>query len=301
MSSDVSRTEHQLSDSELSDSTEPELDSAFVFAFERVDEHLAPGQRWSTWLDLERGARGPEPRPDWLVTEDSAIDTDLGVLKTGKEADVFLLERAVAAIGDKPARSCIVAAKRYRTEDHRSFHRSASYVEGRRTRNSRDSRAMAKKTSHGRSVAAGGWAYAEWEALGRLWTAGVPVPYPIQVDGTELLMEFIDDGDGGAAPRLAQVRPRGALLDSYFEQVRHGMRELARAGLAHGDLSPYNVLAQGERIVMIDLPQVVDIVGNPQGMDFLLRDCRNMAAWFTARGLAVDEQELFADLLSMAF
>jgi RIO kinase 1 len=45
----------------------------------------------------------------------------------------------------------------------------------------------------------------------------------------------------------------------------------------------------------------VDIVGNPQGMDFLLRDCHNMCAWFVARGLEVDEQELFADLLAQVF
>jgi RIO kinase 1 len=277
----------------------PDSAGAYVFSFHAINEELGPDQRWSTWLDVERGSRGPEPRPSWVVTEQAAIDTELGVLKTGKEADVFLLERAVEAIGDTPAKSSLLAAKRYRTEEHRSFHRSTAYVEGRRTRNSRDSRAMAKKTAHGRSVAAGQWAYAEWDALNRLWKAGVPVPYPVQVDGTELLMEFIDDGEGGAAPRLAQVRPPKQLLDQYFEQLRDGMRELARAGLAHGDLSPYNVLAQGERIVLIDLPQVVDILGNPKGMDFLMRDCHNMATWFTGRGLAVDEQELFADLLSM--
>jgi RIO kinase 1 len=310
MSSDVFRTNEQseqFTDLEsrwaqlTSDETEPDPADAFVFRFQEVDELLGPDQRWSTWLDVERGSRGPDPRPDWVVTEQAAIDTELGILKTGKEADVFLVERAVEAIGDNPARSSLLAAKRYRGEEHRSFHRSTSYVEGRRTRNSRDSRAMAKKTSHGRTVAAGQWAYAEWDALCRLWTAGVPVPYPVQVDGTELLMEFIDDGEGGAAPRLAQVRPGHDLLASYFEQVRDGMRELARAGLAHGDLSPYNVLAQGDRIVLIDLPQVVDIVGNPKGMEFLLRDCHNMAAWFTNRGLETDEQELFADLLTMVF
>ncbi|WP_020387782.1 serine protein kinase RIO [Kribbella catacumbae] len=311
MSSDVFRTDHQSTDLDdrwaalTSDESQPDVADAFVFHFSEVEEELDPDQRWSTWLDVERGSRGPhsvtQPRPDWVVTEQAAIDTELGILKTGKEADVFLLERAVQQIGDNPARRSLLAAKRYRSEEHRSFHRSTSYVEGRRTRNSRDSRAMAKKTSHGRSVAAGQWAYAEWDALCRLWKAGVPVPYPVQVDGTELLMEFIDDGDGGAAPRLAQVRPKPELLGSYFEQLRDGMRELARAGLAHGDLSPYNVLAQGDRIVMIDLPQVVDIVGNPKGMDFLLRDCHNMCAWFTSRGLEVDEQELFADLLTMVF
>jgi RIO kinase 1 len=285
LSSDVVRTESDL----------------FEFSFQQVEESLAPNQRWSTWLDVERGSRGPEPRPSWVVTAQAAIDTELGVLKTGKEADVFLIERAVDAIGDAPAQSSLLAAKRYRTEEHRSFHRSTAYVEGRRTRNSRDSRAMAKKTQHGRSVASGQWAYAEWDALNRLWKAGVPVPYPVQIDGTELLMEFIDDGEGGAAPRLAQVRPSKQLLGEYFEQLRGAMRELARAGLAHGDLSPYNVLAQGERIVMIDLPQVIDVVGNPKGMEFLLRDCHNMASYFTSRGLEIDEQELFADLLSMVF
>lgn len=304
-------SEYELSDtsSELhvrrpdfaGDESGPDSADAYVFPFHAIDEELGPGQRWSTWLDVERGCRGPEPRPSWVVTEQAAIDTELGVLKTGKEADVFLLERAVDAIGETPAKSSLLAAKRYRAEEHRSFHRSTAYVEGRRTRNSRDSRAMAKKTAHGRGVAAGQWAHAEWDALNRLWKAGVPVPYPVQVDGTELLMEFIDDGEGGAAPRLAQVRPAKELLGEYFEQLREGMRELARAGLTHGDLSPYNVLAQGERIVLIDLPQVVDIVGNPKGMDFLMRDCHTMATWFAGRGLEVDEQELFADLLSMVF
>ncbi|MFI5736501.1 serine protein kinase RIO [Kribbella sp. NPDC051587] len=291
MSSDVFRSESELFTAS----------DQYSFEFQQVDETLARNQRWTTWLDVERGSRGPEPRPSWVVTAQAAIDTELGVLKTGKEADVFLIERAVEAIGDAPAQSSLLAAKRYRTEEHRSFHRSTSYVEGRRTRNSRDSRAMAKKTQHGRSVAAGQWAGAEWGALNQLWKAGVPVPYPVQIDGTELLMEFIDDGEGGAAPRLAQVRPSKELLGAYFEQLRNAMRELARAGLAHGDLSPYNVLAQGERIVMIDLPQVIDVVGNPKGMEFLLRDCHNMATYFTSRGLEIDEQELFADLLSMVF
>ncbi len=272
----------------------------FTFDFVELDGP-GEGQRWTTWLDVERGSRGPhsptQPRPDWVVTEQAAIDTELGVLKTGKEADVFLLERAVPG-----GRGVLMAAKRYRSEEHRTFHRSASYTEGRRTRNTRDTRALAKKTAHGRAVAAGQWAYAEWDAMCRLWSAGVPVPYPVQIDGTEILMEFIDDPDSdGAAPRLAQVRPGRELLASYFDQIRDAMAELARAGLAHGDLSPYNILAQGNRIVLIDLPQVVDLVGNPQGIDILMRDCHNVCAWFNARGLDIDEHELFGELLAQVF
>ena len=58
------------------------------------DEPDDDRQRWSTWFDVDPLCRGPEPRPDWVVTSHGAIDTELGILKTGKEADVFLLERA---------------------------------------------------------------------------------------------------------------------------------------------------------------------------------------------------------------
>ena len=69
------------------------LTPSFVFDFNEYDD-LDDGQRWSTWHDVEPLSRGPEPRPDWVVTSQGAIDTELGILKTGKEADVFLLERA---------------------------------------------------------------------------------------------------------------------------------------------------------------------------------------------------------------
>jgi RIO kinase 1 len=92
-----------------------------------------------------------------------------------------------------------MAAKRYRSAEHRAFRRSAVYTEGRRVRDSREMRAMTKGTSHGRAVAAGQWAVAEWQALHSLWSAGVPVPYPVQIDGTEILMEYVSV-DGAALP-----------------------------------------------------------------------------------------------------
>ena len=65
----------------------------FTFDFHALDdpdEH----QRWSTWRQVQPLCRGPKPRPSWVVTDQGAIDSELGVLKTGKEADVFLLQRA---------------------------------------------------------------------------------------------------------------------------------------------------------------------------------------------------------------
>ena len=97
---------------------------AYPFTYSPVADDLGPGQRWSTWDDIGILA-GPEPWPDWVITESAAVDTELGVLKTGKEADVFLLERAT------PDRSVVLAAKRYRSTQHRLFHRDAGYTEGR--------------------------------------------------------------------------------------------------------------------------------------------------------------------------
>ncbi|WP_309647222.1 RIO1 family regulatory kinase/ATPase [Nocardioides sp.] len=283
--------------SQPSSSPDDTPDRSFTFDFTVYDDLDDPAQRWSTWLSVEPLCRGPEPRPDWLVTSQGAIDTDLGILKTGKEGDVFLLERADPL---DPERSVVMAAKRYRGEEHRSFHRSSAYTEGRRTRNTRDARALAKKSAHGRAVAAGQWAWAEWQALVRLHEIGVPVPYPVQIDGTEILMEWVQV-DGETAPRLAQTRPDRELLESYWAQLVDTLTTLVRHGIVHGDLSPYNMLAAGDRLVVIDLPQVVDLVANPAGMDFLLRDCTNVATWFRSRGLEVDEQELFGELMARAF
>jgi RIO kinase 1 len=277
------------------------LDPSFTFDFVVLedDDFAQTGSRWSTWLAVEPLCRGPEPRPDWVVTSQAAVDTELGILKTGKEADAFLLERAVPG-SDVIGENVVMVAKRYRGEDHRTFHRSSSYTEGRRTRNTRDMRAMASKSAYGRSVAAGQWAHAEWKALVRCHELGLPVPYPVQVDGTEILMEWIQV-DGETAPRLAQTRPSPELLASYFDQLRDVLVTLTEQGLVHGDLSPYNVLAAGDRLVVIDLPQMVDLVANPAGADFLLRDCTNVCRWFAARGLDVDEHALFGELMAVAF
>jgi len=242
------------------------------------DAGPATGDRWSTW---ETGQHGPAPFPDWLVTDLAAVDTELGVLKTGKEADVHLVQRAVPGT----SRSCLLAAKRYRTAEHRMFHRDASYLEGRRVRRSRETRAMARRTAFGRDLLAGQWVAAEFTALSRLWRLGAPVPYPVQLHGTELLLEYLDEADGQAAPRLAQLRPEPAQLRALWNQLVDALLILVGDGLAHGDLSPFNLLVHRGRLVLIDLPQAVDIVANPQGREFLARDVQIVTEWFTARGL----------------
>ncbi|CAN5373342.1 RIO kinase 1 [soil metagenome] len=271
----------------------PHLPTALTFST------VEPGddQRWSTWPAITPSQRGPEPWPDWVITSAGAIDTELGVVKTGKEADLYLIERAMP---EEPLRRTVLAAKRYRTTDHRDFHRSSEYQEGRRTRRSRDARALEKGSAYGRALAADHWAFAEFDALSLMYERGAPVPYPVQVDGTELLMEFIGHGTV-AAPRLAASRDNPAELASLLEQVIEAMRLFARAGYAHGDMSPFNLLVHDGRIVVIDLPQIVDAIANPNGIGLLHRDCVNIAEWFTRKRVDVDAEQLFTELLAELF
>ncbi len=253
------------------------------------------GDRWSTW---DGALHGPQPRPDWIRTEHGAVDTELGMLKTGKEADVFLVRRALPGTDQVS----MIAAKRYRDGDHRLFHRDAGYLEGRRVRRSREMRAMTNRTAFGKELIAGQWAAAEFGALSRLWQVGqeggtISVPYPVQLIGTELMLEFIGDWETGeAAPRLAQVRTDRDGLEDLWRQMTEALSVLARTQIAHGDLSPYNTLVHRGRLVIIDMPQIVDLIANPQGAQFLARDVRNVASWFTARGLAVDTDALIERL-----
>jgi RIO kinase 1 len=266
--------------------------------FDRADG-LPAGERWSSWDQPDAGARGPRPYPRWLVTELAATDVELGILKTGKEADVFLMRRGVPGTD----RSCLLAAKRYRAAEHRMFHRDSAYLEGRRVRESRINRAMANRTRAGREMIAEQWVNAEFAALCQLFAVGVPVPYPVQVLGTELLLEFVGDADGTAAPRLAETRPDSSELQSLWEQLLQALLTMAGLGLAHGDLSAFNLLVHDGRLIMIDLPQVVDVIANPGGAQFLERDAANVARWFTARGLTggtVAPAELAAALIGEA-
>ncbi|MGR6921413.1 serine protein kinase RIO [[Actinomadura] parvosata] len=248
------------------------------------------GDRWSTWDQSTPTEKGPRPHPGWLVTELAAVDTELGILKTGKEADVHLISRGVPGTD----RVCLLAAKRYRSAEHRLFHRDAGYLEGRRTRDDRMNRAMAGRTAFGKQAIAGQWAVAEFSALCRLYELGVPVPYPVQIVGTEILQEFIGTADGYAAPRLAQVTEG---LDDLWEQLVSAMVTLAREGLAHGDLSPYNLLVRDGRLVVIDLPQIVDVIAHPTGPSFLDRDARNVATWFAAKGVRTADPDALTALL----
>ena len=204
------------------------------------------------------------------LVRDGFIDEVIRPLKSGKEADVYV----VLSEGE------IRCAKVYKTANQRGFHKQALYQEGRKVRNSRQARAMEKGTQYGRQQQEEAWQTAEVDALYRLAAAGVRVPKPhIFIEGI-LLMELITDEHGSAAPRLNDLELSHEQALSYHAFLLNEVVKMLCIGLIHGDLSEYNILVDATGPVIIDLPQAVDAAANNNAAKMLQRDVDNLAAYF---------------------
>jgi RIO kinase 1 len=208
------------------------------------------------------------------LVDDGMVDTVVRSLKSGKEASVYI----VACEGR------LRCAKVYKEAERRGFHKLAQYQEGRKTRSSRDTRAMGKRGRHGRKVQEAEWKNAEVEALYRLVAAGVRVPAPHLVHEGVLLMELVQDRHGDPAPRLNEVNLTAEQARTWHAFMIVQITRMLCAGLIHGDLSEFNVLLDVDGPVIIDLPQAVNAAGNNNAFAMLERDVNNMRATF-ARAL----------------
>lgn len=204
------------------------------------------------------------------LVDDGMIDEVVTQLMSGKEAQVYVVRCG----------SELRCAKVFKEAQQRSFKQAVQYREGRKERNSRRARAMAKKTRYGQKEQEQAWLNAEVDALYRLAAAGVRVPQPYGfVDGV-LLMELVADDEGYAAPRLDDVTLSEEQARAYHPRVIRDVVRMLCAGLVHGDLSEFNVLLAPNGPVIIDLPQAVDAAGNNSAASMLERDVDNMRRYF---------------------
>ena len=204
------------------------------------------------------------------LLEDGLIDEVVRPLMSGKEASVYVVRCA----GE------LRCAKVYKEANKRGFRQAVQYQEGRKTRNSRDARAMTRGSKYGRKEQEEAWQNAEVAALFRLANAGVRVPKPYDYLDGVLLMELVDDGYGDAAPRLNDVDLLPEDAREFHAFMIGEIVKMLCAGLVHGDLSEFNVLLDPYGPVIIDLPQAVDAAANNHAFSMLQRDVRNMAEYF---------------------
>jgi RIO kinase 1 len=227
------------------------------------------------------------------LVEEGIIDAVHARLMSGKEATVYVVERE----------GHLGAAKVYKARDERTFKKTASYVEGRnQTRNSRDRRAMQKKSAYGRGLIEDNWQDMEFHALRAAFDAGVRVPEPYFLYENVLFMELVVDQAGAPASRLADFSFTAEEATLLHQEVFLQVKTLLGTGRIHGDLSAYNVLMAASGPTIIDMPQVVEVAGNNNARQILRRDLRNVTehlARFDARLLRVADcgDALFHHLL----
>lgn len=251
------------------------------------------------------------PTPDWLLDEPHE-DVDLGVLKTGKEAQVNLIDRRPTQ-AQRNAEPLLLARKRYLPREVKTkgtleamgvdrastFRNDVEYREGRQFRRSRERRAVERMSTYGKRLLQDRWTGHEHDAMSKLWHAGMQVPHPISYGEDVFDLEYVGDLTQ-AAPQLYSARLDDPQLVDAFDQLVEGLRIMVSEGIAHGDLSAYNLLWWNERLWFIDFPQAIDVAANPQGLNFLHRDVVNICTWFERRlpSRAIDAEETFADLLA---
>jgi RIO kinase 1 len=204
------------------------------------------------------------------LVEDGLVDKILRQLKSGKEATVYVVQ-----CGDE-----IRCAKVYKEANQRGFHQAVHYTEGRKTKNSRQARAMEKGSRYGRKEQEAAWQHAEVDALYKLAAAGVRVPQPHNFYEGVLLMELVSDENGEPAPRLNDLELTEHQAKEFHAFLIRQVVLMLCAGIVHGDLSEFNVLVDSKGPVIIDLPQAVDAAANNNASRMLERDVENLANYF---------------------
>ncbi|TPX33449.1 hypothetical protein SmJEL517_g03652 [Synchytrium microbalum] len=128
------------------------------------------------------------------------------------------------------------------------------------------------------------WAEKEMRNLKRLYSAGIPCPEPLLLRMHVLVMEFLGDSNGWAAPRVkdAPIHDSESFLDLYLQLIKIMWRMYHQCHLVHADLSEYNLLYHNKKIYVIDVSQSVEH-DHPHALEFLRKDCTNVIDFFAPR------------------
>lgn len=223
--------------------------------------------------------------------ERGLLDELVGELKSGKEATVYL------ARGPQG----LAAAKVYRDASVRSFKNDHLYRDGRFIGDARIKKAIEQRSKTGQSAQQALWVMHEYLQLWDLFDAGLPVPKPLvgpDLDdlasaGRVVLMNFIGDEEG-AAPRLSDIRLPPEEAEAAFTQSVTLLAELLKLGKVHGDFSTYNLLWWEGQVVVIDVPQTVEVSENRHADALLERDVRSLCTSF--RGLKRDPDAVLREV-----
>ncbi|CAF9910968.1 MAG: hypothetical protein GOMPHAMPRED_007251 [Gomphillus americanus] len=209
-----------------------------------------------------------------------------GIISTGKEANVYHAISVPAEDEDTKATAVQRAIKVYKTRIL-VFKDRERYVAGEH----RFQRGY-KKGNNREKVRQ--WAEKEYRNLKRVHAAGIPCPEPLHLRIHVLMMDFLGDKKGKAAPKLKDVTFESDNQDPqwvdkkwtalYLQLLEHMRVLYSTCRLVHGDLSEYNILYHQDKLWMIDVSQSVEH-DHPRSLEFLRTDIKNVNDFFSRQGV----------------
>lgn len=242
---------------------------------------LVPSEEAKKAYEAGTGEMAPEFTDPGLqeLHDRGVLRMILRQLKSGKEATVYVCD------GDRGR----MAVKLYHDIEARSFRGDGLYSAGRFIGDARIERAIAQGSKTGLAARLALWIEHEYYELELLHARGVPVPCPAAHAGKAIVMEFIGKGDE-PAPRLSELRLPPRKAEDAFRQSVDALAAIVACGRVHGDFSTFNLLWWNERVVVIDLPQLIVIDENPDAAIFLQRDIDSLCATFARFGIEADRR-----------
>jgi RIO kinase 1 len=228
---------------------------------------------------------------------DHIITDVLHQIRGGKEANLYCCKTNPALGVD------LLAAKIYRPRMFRNLKNDALYKVGRpvldehgkEVYDQRSQRALQKKTWKGVQMQITSWIEHEYQALQVLDQAGAKVPKPIAQDRNVILMEYIGEVNK-PAPALNTITLSQVEARFLFDLLIENIHLMLSHNLIHADFSAYNVLYWNGEVSIIDFPQVVDPLLNPNGYALLERDVLRICQYFKRYKIAADYKKITKEL-----
>ena len=153
----------------------------------------------------------------------------------------------------------------------------------------RERRALAKNSTFGKAIGSNSWTTHEYTTLLRLEELDIKSPRALVMSPSVILMEYFGDRSRGA-PTLIEVSIKPALARKLYLEILTAIERMLEEFIIHGDLSAYNILLWNDEAIIIDLPQVVDPMSNPNARKIFERDVQRVCEYFAGYGIETDEQ-----------
>jgi RIO kinase 1 len=199
------------------------------------------------------------------------FDELLTPVMIGKESNVFLAETK---------EKDYVIVKIYRLHSC-NFNKMYSYIRS-------DPRFMNLKNR--RRLVIFRWVQREYRNL-LIAREKINVPTPIAFANNVLVMESI-----GAENPSAQLKDKlPSDPEDFAAKILASVREMAKLGLVHGDLSEFNILNHNERPYFIDFSQGTSI-DDPNAYEYLKRDIENVTRFFRKLKVNIDTEKEFSKI-----